>query len=249
MTGRFAMLVALLSLSLPADEPRERRFETVLASLSGGASCWSTVELRNLGDRVVSIEVEAHASSGALVALTDHPQMLVRLKPSEAASYRIDVDAWIKIREIVPSPRFYPVVAVSGTSECVVANQLRTTRRLIDYPLRNPWFSGDVSEIPEGMVAVINTSERAAQVSVCYSAGNLYSVPTAPTLKPVCSHTLEVQIPPFNARQFPVQHEDSSYFSLKTEGEAVVLQMLRPIETGVRVYKVDSTIKFGSEVQ
>jgi len=44
-----------------------------------------------------------------------------------------------------------------------------------------------------------------------------------------------------------VEHEGNSHFSMKTEGDAIVLQMLRPLETGVKIYSVDSTIKFGGE--
>jgi hypothetical protein len=45
-----------------------------------------------------------------------------------------------------------------------------------------------------------------------------------------------------------VEREGNSYFSLKTRGDSVVLQMLRPASEGVRIYIVDSTIKFGGEV-
>jgi hypothetical protein len=38
--------------------------------------------------------------------------------------------------------------------------------------------------------------------------------------------------------------DGNSHFSLKTEGNAIVLQMLRPLATGVKIYTVDSTIKF-----
>ncbi len=252
--ARVAPILVLLGCAAGSGiaEPQERMFESVLASLPSGSGCWSSVDLRNLGDRVVMVEVEAHRSSGALVALVGHPQVLFRLQPGDRANYRLDVqddsgDAWVKIREIIPSPRLYPVIAAAGTSECVVDNQLRTTTREIAYPLRNPWFSGDVSEIAGDIVSLVNASEHAAKASLCYSAGNLYSVPDAPVLTPVCSHAVEVQIPPFGARQFPVQHEGSSHFGLKTRGEAIVLQMLRPLRTGVRVYTVDSTIKFGAE--
>ena len=101
------------------------------------------------------------------------------------------------------------------------------------------------------MISVVNTSERAAQASLCYSAGNLYSVPTAahptPELKLVCSKAFEVLIPPYAARQFPVQRDDNTHFGIKTMGDAIVLQMLRPVATGVKVYSVDSTVKFGGE--
>jgi len=58
----------------------------------------------------------------------------------------------------------------------------------------------------------------------------------------------DVQVPPFGTREFPVERQGNSYFSLKTRGDSVVLQMLRPANEGVLVYTVDSTIKFGGEV-
>jgi hypothetical protein len=86
---------------------------------------------------------------------------------------------------------------------------------------------------------------------LCYSAGNLYSRPSdaraTAELTPICSASFDVQIPPFASRQFPVEHEGNSHFSMNTQGEAIVLQMLRPLETGVKIYSVDSTIKFGGE--
>jgi septum formation inhibitor MinC len=45
-----------------------------------------------------------------------------------------------------------------------------------------------------------------------------------------------------------VERDASTHFSIKTQGEAIVLQMLRPVESGVKVYKVDSTITFGGEI-
>ena len=81
------------------------------------------------------------------------------------------------------------------------------------------------------------------------SAGGLYSVPgRGAELQPVCLTAFEVQIPPFGSREFPVDRDGSAHFSLKTVGEAIVLEMLRPVEANVRVYAVDSTIRFGEEV-
>jgi hypothetical protein len=101
------------------------------------------------------------------------------------------------------------------------------------------------------LISLVNTSELAAQASLCYSAGNLYSVPgngrATGELTPICSASFDVQIPPFASRQFSVEHDGNSHFSMKTQGEGIVLQMLRPLETGIKVYSVDSTIKFGGE--
>jgi len=246
MARRF-LLLGLLAAICPASEPG-RVVESVLPALAYGPSCWSSLDLHNLGDRVVAVEVEAHRASGALVALVGHPSVVFSLTPGESVSYRLEIgeetgDAWVKVREQVPSQRLWPVVAVSGSSECAIDNQLRTTGREVAYPTRNPWFSDDVSQIPGNVISFVNTSERAAKASLCYSAGNLYSVP-GKTLAPICSEFLEVQVPPFGARQFPVVRDGNSNFSLKTEGNAIVLQMLRPLATGVKLYTVVSTIKF-----
>ena len=100
-------------------------------------------------------------------------------------------------------------------------------------------------------LSMINASERTARASLCYSSGNLYSVPSGTRaiaqLIPICSHSFEVQIPPFATRQFPVKRESSSQFTVKTLGDAIVLEILRPVEAGVKIYTVDSTIKFGGE--
>ena len=245
--ARSILLLLLLAATSPASEPG-RIVESVLPALAYGPSCWSSLDLHNLGDRMVIVEVEAHRASGALVPLVGHPGVVFTLKPGQSVSHRLEIqeetgDAWVKVREQVPSQRLWPVVAVSGTSECAINNQLRATAREVAYPTRNPWFSDDVSEIPSNVISVVNTSERAAKVSLCYSAGNLYSVP-GKTLAPVCSQSFEVQVPPFGARQFPVVRDGNSYFSLKTDGSAVVLQMLHPLATGVKIYTVDSTIKF-----
>lgn len=244
---RIIVLSAFVAGLATAAEPI-RTVESVLPALAYGPSCWSSLDLHNLGDRVVIVEVEAHRATGALVALAGHPGVVFNLEPGQQISARLEIqeetgDAWVKVREQVPSQRLSPVVAVSGTSECAIENQLRTTAREVAYPTRNPWFSGDVSEIPGNIISLVNTSERAARAGVCYGSSNLYSLP-GKTLSPICSQSFEVQIPPFGARQFPVTHEGNSNFSLKTEGTAIVLQMLRPLATGVKIYSVDSTIKF-----
>ena len=228
-----------------------------MPALAYGTPCSSTVELQNLSDRPVVVDVEAHKASGALVPVVDHPSIAVRLIPRERSSYKLQIDeqtdsAWVKVRERVPSPRLSPVVAISGATECVIGDQLRTVGRAVVYPTRNPWFSGDVTDLGGGLLSLINTSEQAVKASACYSSGGLFSTPTGPhasaELMPICNTAFEVQIPPFGAREFPVARDGSSHFSLKTQGAAIVLEMLRPLEASVRMYRVDSTIQFGSEV-
>ena len=229
---------------------------SILPSLDYGASCWSSLALTNLGDRAVTVEIEAHRAGGGLVGLAGLDEMVLHLNPGERVSNRLEIGdesgaGWIKVRERIPSPKLSPVIAVSGMSECTVDNQLRSTPRQLSYPTRNPWFSGDVEEMHGNMISVVNTSERAAQASLCYSEGNLYSVPTSahpnPELTLVCSKAFDVLIPPYAARQFPVERDGSTHFGIKTMGDAIVLQMLRPLATGVKVYSVDSSVKFGGE--
>jgi len=250
------VVVLWLAAAALSAATHERVVTSVLPSLDYGASCWSTVTLQNLGNRVVTVEIEPHRAGGGLVPLEGLAQMTLHLQPGERSSYRLAVtdeagEGWLKVRERIPSPELSAVVAVLGTSECVVSNQLRTTARTLSYPTRNPWFSGDIDEMHGNLISLVNTSERPATASLCYSEGNLYSVPgtTRPTeLAPICSSAFQVQIPPYGARQFPVEHDGSSHFSIKAQGDAIVLQMLKPLETGVKVYTVDSSIKFGGEV-
>jgi hypothetical protein len=245
----------LLAAGLHAAD-QERVVTSILPTLDYGGSCWSSVTLSNLSDRDVTVEIEAHRAGGGLIGLAGLDETVLHLNPGERASHRLDVTdeagvGWLKVRERIPSPKLSPVIAVSGLSECTVDNQLRTTPRVLSYPTRNPWFAGDIGEMPGDMISVVNTSERAAQASLCYSAGNLYSVPTAahptPELKLVCSKAFEVLIPPYAARQFPVQRDNNTHFGIHTIGDAIVLEMLRPVATGVKVYTVDSTVKFGDE--
>jgi hypothetical protein len=249
------LLVLLLALSVHAADP-ERVVTSILPSLDYGPTCWSSVTLSNLGDRVVTVEIEAHRAGGGLVGLAGLNDMTLHLNAGEHVAHRLEIgdesgQGWLKVRERIPSLKLSPVIAVAALSECTVDNQLRSTPRQLSYPTRNPWFSGDIEEMQGNMISVVNTSERAAQASLCYSAGNLYSVPavghSTPELTLVCSKAYDVLIPPYASRQFPVQRDDSTHFSIKTQGDAVVLQMLRPVQTGVKVYTVDSTVKFGGE--
>jgi len=245
------MLVALAQVSA-----QERRVESVIPALAFGPRCTSTITMQNLGDRVVSADVEAHKPSGALAPFVGRRAVTVQLNPGERASFKPAIEeqteaGWVEVRERVPSPVLSPVLAVSGMTECVVGNELKTVGRDVVYPTRNPWFSGDVGELTGAIVSLINTSERAVKASLCYSAGNLYFLPgTTPAaeLSPVCSAAFDVQIAPFGAREFPVARDGSTHFSLKTQGAAIVLEMLRPLDASIRMYKVDSTIHFGGEV-
>jgi len=109
-----------------------------------------------------------------------------------------------------------------------------------------------VDAIQEHNIALVNTTEHATQASLCYSAGDLYTprvvLAGAPQLAFICSVEIQVQIPPYAARMFPVQRADSTQFSITTQGEAIVLQMIHPLDTGVKLYTVDSAVKFRREL-
>ena len=249
----------LAAFSLAGNLAAQTRVMTsVVPALAYGPACSSTLHLQNLGDRTVAVDVEGHRESGSLVAMTGLPGNTVRLAPHEEGSYKLNIAedttaAWARISETVPSPDLSPVVAITASTECVVGDQLRTAARGVAYPTHSPWFSGDVAELHGDLISLINTSESAVRVAACYSSGGLYSVPrsdgAAGELRPICNASLDVQVPPFGSREFPVAREGSSHLSLKTQGSAIVLEMLRPIGESLRVYAVDSSVTFGEEAK
>jgi hypothetical protein len=246
----------LLAAGAAAPSGPERVFESVVPGLAYGPACRSVVELANLGGRSAVVEVEGHRASGALVPAGTAANPVV-LAPGGRASFRLDIEeetsgAWVKVRERIPSPDQGPVVAAHGTTECLDGDRLRTVSREAAFPMRDPWFAEEVGALTGGVIALINTGEQPAGAALCYSAGNLYSVPrrdrSPPPLEPVCSEALAAQIPPFGSREFPLERNGNRWFSIRTRGPSIVLQMLRPVEAGVQMYVVDSTIQFGSEV-
>jgi hypothetical protein len=225
-------------------------------ALAYGPACSSTVRLQNLSDAPVTVELEGHRASGALAPFGGIPGRTVRLDAGQQASYQLVIEeqttaAWVKLREPV-APSRPPGVALSGITECRDGSQLRVAAREVAFPTRNAWFSGDVADLRGAVLTMINSSDQTARASACYSAGNLYSVAgpalRGTELRPICSATIDVQIPPFGTRDFPVERNGNSQFSLRTQGDSIVLQMLRPGNEGVRIYSVDSSIQFGEEV-
>ncbi|MEO8373368.1 MAG: hypothetical protein ABI806_29555, partial [Candidatus Solibacter sp.] len=220
-----------------------------------GSGCTSVIEVRNLGEVADAIDLEGHRGNGALVGFAGHAFGPVRLPPGARDRYRLDIPenetdthAWVLMRE----RSAHPSVALSGSTECREGDGVRTLAREAAYATRNPRFAGDVGDMRGSMLAVINLSLRPAVLQVCYSAGNLYSVPgetqESRELQPVCSSWRDEQVPPFGTRNLPVQREDSAHLSVKTRGDSVLLQMLHPAPSNLRTYTVDSTIRFGAEV-
>jgi len=233
-----------------------RVVESVLPALAYGPPCTSEIEVRNLSDREVPVELEGHRASGALVGLAGFEGNLPRLAAHGRGHYKLDIaerttEAWAKVREWIP-PGGLPALAVSALSECLAGNELRSVRRDVAFPRLNPAFDSDVADVPRGVVSVINTSPVEVFVHVCYSSGNLYSVPRhnqrAGEFAPVCNLSFDLQIPPFGTREFPVARDGNSHLLLQTAGAGIVLEVLRPLDADIRLYRVDSSIQFGGEL-
>ena len=248
-----AALALFGALAFASDLGASRVFESVAPALPYTSSCRSRVVLLNTSDTRVKVEVEGHAETGALVSLTGRASR-TWLGPGEQVEYRLQLEgqsegAWVKVREYIPPAQDSPAIAIRPASECVVGNELRSATRQVAFPMRNPWLSGAVADLHGASIWMVNVSGRPAHASACYSSGSYYiipneSAPDRPTRPPqpstICSASEEVQIAPFASRQFPVEREGNSHFSLHTEGPAIVLQALRPIDIGVHVYTVDS---------
>jgi len=237
-----------------ADSPRF--VETIVPALAYNAACSSSVSVQNLASRDVWLQIEAHRSDGALVALEGHEVNEFLLAAGESGAYKLRLkddpgDAWVKIRERIPSPGLSPAIAISGVTECVGANELSTADRVVAYPLTNPRFSEPAEKFSGEAILLINASEQPARAWACESPVGYYSVPSttaAPARShPLCSAEFEVQIAPFGTRRFPIRGAPDSSFLLETRGDHIVLQMLKPVKNSVRLYSVDSSISFGEE--
>jgi hypothetical protein len=134
MTIAMPIPVLLLVLGWAHASGQERSVESVVPALAFGGRCASSVTMQNLSDRMVAADVEPHKPSGALAPIAGERAMSVRLAPGERVTYKPQIldeteSGWVKVRERVPSPRLSPVLAVSGVTECVVDNQLKSVGR------------------------------------------------------------------------------------------------------------------------
>jgi len=230
--------------------------ETVVPAMVYDHACVTRVELRNLANRTVTAEAEGHRGSGSLVAFAGASRSPVVLEPGARAVLSLEVAedtdaAWLRVREDVPERGMNPALAITATTECVRGDALLTSVREAAFPLRNPWFSGDVGGVEDEILAVVNASERAAVITGCYESGTLISVPEeahgGSGLRALCSHRFRELLAPFAARRYPVSHENNPRFSITASGEAVVMQMLHRLDAGVQLYRVNSSISFGGE--
>ncbi len=247
-------------------------FSTVSVTNLGGRELAAEIQARLESGALVPLELaeqpsatqpssEPRGSPAGAAAVRSEPSSTspaaegLIFAPHERKSFRLagrqDAgDAWVGVWEADP-PGTRPALLVEGYVECLAGDQLRTLPRSAALAMRNPWFAGEVADFDGAMMAVVNASAQAALADLCYSAGNLYFVPSEMPdgrLARLCFWSEAVAIPPFGSREFPVRREGASEFALHTRGDSIVLLLLRPVAAGIREYRVDSTIHFGSEV-
>jgi hypothetical protein len=247
------MAVSLGGFALYAEQGRV--IVSVLSPMAYGPSCWSNVELQNLGTTDVAVNVEGHKGSGALVALTGASSVSVKVAPAQKVTLRLQVpgeeslEGWVRVSETMPVAADSPAIAVSGETECLANDKLTTVPQTVAFPTRNPWLTAYVKDLAARVVMILNASNEAATAKACYSRGSTVSRPrengTGGEPMPVCIEELMMQIPPFGTAIVPAEREANSQFSIETRGESLVLRVLLPQREGVKAYTVDSTVTFG----
>jgi len=176
------------------------------------------------------------------------------MTPGQKVDLRLEVpgeespEGWIRITESTPDPDPAPAIAVSGKTECIDQNQLIATPQTVAFPTRNPWFAAEVKELRGQTLLILNTANKAATANVCYSSGITAGLPGGEPI-PVCSESRLLQIPPYGTVTLPVVHDGSSGFSIKTQGESIVLRMLLPQNGAMKTYQVDSSVTFDQPAQ
>ncbi len=252
-TAQRLTLVLLTSLAAAAQPAPSPGFVSVLIPLSFDDRCWSTATVRNLTARSVNLAVEAHDSTGALLALDLSPTSPLHLAPSDGLTLRLgsqetgDAMAWVKFIE-PNAPPSGPTVAVSGLTNCSDGTTLTTIPAGIAYPTQNPWIEARSADAQGKMVLLLNAAPTPATARACYSTGTFVTLPTSPDAPPaerlVCSQTRSLYLPPFALRLIPVEQDSSSLLHVTTRGSSLVLLILKPRPGKTRKFSVDSTISF-----
>ena len=243
-------LLLLLSGGMAAAPAPSRSVVSVVAPMTYGRQCWSTVELRNLGIRAVAVTVEGHKESGALVGLEGTESTVVKLAPRQRLSLKLrdaegdEAMGWVRVLEELAGGWDRPVVAVSGKTECLAGEQLRTMAQTVSYPMRNPELESLVEEMPGRVVLLLNSGGEAATVDICYSRGSWTVVDDQRRM--ICTATSYVQLPPFGLATAPISREGSTEIVVKGTGGELVIRAMRLEAEKTRVYSVDSSIQFGS---
>lgn len=233
-----------------------RAVVSVLSPLAYGPHCWSSVKLQNLGDRNVTVRVEGHKGSGALVALGGADSIVVKLAPAGEKTLRLDVpgeespEGWVKITEFF-LPAETPVLSTSAQTECTDGDQVTTVPQTAAFPTRDPWLAGDLADFRGRTALVLNASFETAVVRVCYTHGVTVTNPAGRAgTEPValCNASVLRQIPPFGTTTVSLEYEGNSAVAVTTRGSSIVLRLLLPQSGTTRTYAVDSAVTFDEVV-
>ncbi len=187
------------------------------------------------------------------MGLEGRESTVVRLAPKQRLSLQLreagaeTAMGWIRVSEELPIGSDRPVVAVSGKTECVAGDKLRTTVQTVSFPTRNPQIESPVEEMPGRLVLLLNSSGEAAEVDICYSRGS-WTVVDDQT-KVICTATSYVQLPPFGLATAPISRDGSTEIVVKGTGAELVIRALRLEAETTRLYSVDSSIHFGYVVR
>lgn len=252
------LLLAFSQTGFAFDAKQRQSVVSVLSPLAYGPACWSSVQLQNLGKADATVNVEGHKGSGALVALLGSPSVTLTLEPGRTVTLRLEVpgeespDGWVSVIESRPETAPDPMIAVSGRTECLDNNQLKTVPQTVAFPIQDPWLAAGVDDLPGRSVMILNASNSAATATVCYSTGITVTVPVAkgvvPEPVPVCAEKRFLQIPPFGTTTVPIVRGGNSRFAVTTRGASLVLRVLVPQNGATKTYTVDSSVKFGEPV-
>ncbi len=257
MTRILLLLLAVSHIGLALDAKHAQTVVSVLSPLAYGPTCWSSVQLQNLGTARATVNVEGHKGSGALVALVGATSVNLTLEPGQKVTLRLDVpdeespEGWVRIRESVAEAT-EPTVAVSGQTECHDDNHVTTVAQTVAFPTQDPWLAAAVDDLPGRLLMILNASNRAATATACYSTGSTVTLPGTDggvvEATPLCAEKRLLQIPPFGTTTLPIVSGGNSRFGITTNGASLVLRVLVPQHGGTKTYEVDSSVKFGEPV-
>ncbi len=227
---------------------QERSVSVVLPELQYSPHCSSEITLHSTSQRFVDVDVVGHKSTGALVGLVDRRANRVRMKPAERVVVKLAIEndvAWAEVVEWVPSPRLKPVLAVSGRTECLDTNELVAAGREIAPVMSEPHFAIDHSAaaLNGRVLLLINASDQSMAWTACYSGGTTISDGKG-GMVPLCSETIDRTLGPFQSSRLAAAIDGNPLVQFRATGLVVAMQMLVPSAPQVRLYKVESTIRF-----
>jgi hypothetical protein len=177
--------------------------------------------------------------------------MAERLQPGERTSHRLQItdetgEGWLKVRENIPSLQ---LAGDRGNRHHQVHDGLRTSARTLAYPMRNPWLSATWKICQKCYLDGEHVGTSGRGVAVLFGGQSLLGAERGSLGARADTHLFK-RVPSsgsaLRGAAGPGGARRQLVVSIKPQGELIVLQMPRPLGTGVKV--VDSTIKFGGEV-